>query len=120
MHSLSSLSAVSQTYFIKQTEHKILRLVFCNLDSRAQDSRGGRHQTSDAESVSLRSGEAEAFVKQRVTKQVLPGLPDNLRLHELAVHHLARDAPPLVTRARPSGHAGPDTTIVLQKIILMI
>ena len=80
--------------------------------SRGQDSRGGRHQTSDAESVSLRPGEAEAFVKQWVTQQVLPGLPDNLRLHELAIHHLARDASPLVTAG--AGHSGSETTRIVK------
>ena len=89
-------------------------------DSPSCDSRGWGHQTPDAQPVPLSAGEAQALVEQRVTQQVLARLPDNLRLHELAVHHLARDPPPLVTGARPSGHAGSRTTIVFHKIILMI
>ena len=71
-----------------------------------RDSRGWGHQAPDAQPVPLSPGEAEALVEQRVTQQVLACLPDNLRLHELAVHHLAGDASPLVTRA---GHAGAGT-----------
>ena len=74
--------------------------------ARTRDSRGGRHQAPDAQPVPLSAGEAQALVEQRVAQQVLPCLPDNLRLHELAVHHLASDAPPLVTRA---GHMGAGT-----------
>ena len=85
-----------------------------------QDSRGGRHQASDAESVPLWAGEAEALVKQRITQQVLPGLPDNLRLHELAVHHLARDAPPLVTGAGNSSAGTKYNMWGLQYVFCMV
>ena len=74
--------------------------------TKTRNSRGWRHQAPDAQPVPLSAGEAEALVEQRVTQQILPCLPDNLRLHELAVHHLAGDAPTLVTRA---GHAGAGT-----------
>ena len=71
---------------------------FCSRTaSDLADSRGGRHEPPDAESVSLSAGEAQSFIEQRVAQEVLARLPDNLRLHELAVHHLPRDAPPLVT-----------------------
>ena len=63
----------------------------------SRDSRGRGHQSPDAQPVPLSAGEAQALVEQRITQQVLARLPDNLRLHELAVHHLARDPPPLVT-----------------------
>ena len=42
--------------------------------------RGGRHKASDAESVPLSAREAEALVEERVTEQVLAGLPHNLCL----------------------------------------
>ena len=42
--------------------------------------RGGRDEAPDAESVPLGAGEAEALVEERVTEQVLAGLPHNLRL----------------------------------------
>ena len=71
-----------------------------------RNSRGWRHQTSDAQSVPLSAGEAEALVKQRVAQEVLPRLPHDLCLHELAVDHLARDASPLVTC---SSHTGAET-----------
>ena len=81
-----------------------------------RDSRGWRHQTPDAQPVPLSPGEAQALVEQWVAQQVLACLPDNLRLHELAVHHLAGDASPLVTRA---GHAGAGTNIKRNKSLIL-
>ena len=63
----------------------------------SSNSRGGGHEAPDAQPVPLSAGEAQALVEQRVAQQVLARLPHNLGLHELAVHHLAGDPPPLVT-----------------------
>ena len=84
--------------------------------------RGGRDEAPDAESVPLGAGEAEALVEERITEQVLAGLPHNLRLdttclpspphhhdghlEELSPCHLAGDTPPLVHASTNTGAAG--------------